>query len=114
VYPQADIITYLSRYEGFGNALLETLYFRKPLIVNRYLPYRSDIGPAGVQAIEIDEYVTQDTARAVKALLAEPAAVERMVEHNYRVGLEHFSYRALERGYGGLLGAIEAERAAGT
>ncbi|NLE52006.1 MAG: glycosyltransferase family 4 protein [Chloroflexi bacterium] len=114
VYPQADIITYLSRYEGFGNALLETLYFRKPLIVNRYLPYRSDIGPAGVQAIEIDEYVTADTARAVKALLAEPAAVERMVEHNYRVGLEHFSYRALERGYGGLLGAIEAERAAGT
>ena len=108
VYPQADIITYLSRYEGFGNALLETLYFRKPLIVNRYLPYRSDIAPAGVQAIEIDEYVTADTARAVKALLADPAAVERMTGHNYRVGLAHFSYRALERGYGVLLRDIEA------
>ncbi len=110
VYPQADIVTYLSRYEGFGNALLETLYFRKPLIVNRYLPYRSDIGPAGVQAIEIDEYVTADTAHAVKALLADPATVERMVEHNYRVGLEHFSYRALEQGYGGLIAAIAAGR----
>lgn len=112
VYPQADIITYLSRYEGFGNALIETLYFRKPLVVNRYLPYRSDIAPAGVQAIEIDEYVTPDTAQRVKALLADPARVAHMTEHNYQVGLAHFSYRVLEERFGALLREIEAGRAA--
>lgn len=112
VYPQADIITYLSRYEGFGNALIETLYFRKPLVVNRYLPYRSDIAPAGVQAIEIDEYVTEDTARQVKALLADPTRVAAMTEHNYQVGLAHFSYRVLEERFGALLREIEAGHAA--
>ncbi|WP_119069862.1 glycosyltransferase family 4 protein [Aggregatilinea lenta] len=95
VYPHADLISYLSSYEGFGNALLETLYFRKPLVVNAYIPYRSDIKPAGVQAVEIREEVTPDTARAALALLDDPAAVRRMVEHNYQVGLDHFSYHAV-------------------
>ena len=95
VYPQADLISYLSSYEGFGNALLETIYFRKPLVVNAYIPYRSDIKPAGVHAIEIREEVTPATADAALALLDDPAAVEQMVEHNYRVALDHFSYRAV-------------------
>lgn len=96
VYPHADLVSYLSSYEGFGNALLETLYFRKPLVVNAYIPYRSDIKPAGVQAVEIREEVTPQTARAALALLDDPAAVQRLVDHNYQVGLEHFSYRAVK------------------
>lgn len=94
-YPHADLVTYPSVIEGFGNALLETIYFRKPLVVNAYIPYRSDIKPAGVHAIEIREEVTPATADAALALLDDPAAVEQMVEHNYRVALDHFSYRAV-------------------
>ncbi len=97
VYPSADIISYLSSYEGFGNALIETLYFRKPLVVNAYTAYRSDIKPAGVQAVEIREEVTPTTAEAVAALLDNPAEVARMVEHNYRVGEAHFSYEVLDQ-----------------
>jgi len=37
VYAQADLITYPSLYEGFGNALLEAFYFREPL---RHLHHR--------------------------------------------------------------------------
>ncbi|NLX11343.1 MAG: glycosyltransferase family 4 protein, partial [Chloroflexi bacterium] len=92
IYPQADIVTYLSRYEGFGNALIETLYFKRPLIANTYMQYRSDIKPAGVQAIEVNELVRPGTAVEVLDLLDDPARIERMVEHNYQVGLEHFSY----------------------
>jgi glycosyltransferase involved in cell wall biosynthesis len=97
IYPHADIVSYLSSYEGFGNALVETLYFRKPLIVNAFIAYRSDIKPAGVQAIEIHEDVTPDTVEAVLDLLAHPAEIERMAEHNYQVGQEHFSYEVLEQ-----------------
>jgi len=89
-------VTYLSSYEGFGNALIETLYFRKPLIVNAYTAYRSDIKPAGVRAVEIREEVTPQAIGEVLALLDDPAAVRRVVEHNYGAGQAHFSYETLE------------------
>jgi glycosyltransferase involved in cell wall biosynthesis len=97
VYPHADLVAYLSSYEGFGNALIETLYFRKPLVVNAYTAYRSDIKPAGVQAVEIHEDVTPATVEAVLNLLDDPAEIERMSEQNYRAGQEHFSYEVLEQ-----------------
>lgn len=103
IYPHADFVTYLSSYEGFGNALIETLYFRKPLIVNAYTAYRSDIKPAGVRAVEIREEVTPQAIREVLALLDDPAEVRRVVEHNYEVGRAHFSYETLEERVRGLL-----------
>lgn len=96
IYPHADFVTYLSSYEGFGNALIETLYFRKPLIVNAYTAYRSDIKPAGVRAVEIREEVTPQAVEEVLALLNRPEEVARIVEHNYQVGQAHFSLEVLE------------------
>ena len=96
IYPHADFVTYLSSYEGFGNALIETLYFRKPFVVNAYTAYRSDIRPAGVCAVEIREEVTPKTVEDVLALLDSPGDVQRLVDHNYAVGQAHFSYEVLE------------------
>ena len=36
IYPHADLISYPSIYEGYGNAFVEAIYFRKPILVNRY------------------------------------------------------------------------------
>ncbi|MFU8772378.1 MAG: glycosyltransferase, partial [Anaerolineales bacterium] len=41
-YIHADLITYPSLYEGFGNALLETIYFKKLAVINRYPVYNAD------------------------------------------------------------------------
>ena len=53
-YVHADFVTYPSLIEGFGNALLETLYFRLPALVNRYAVYAADIAPQGFDLVEID------------------------------------------------------------
>ena len=45
-YIAADVITYPSLYEGFGNALIESVYFRKLVVVNRYAVYDADIRAA--------------------------------------------------------------------
>lgn len=37
VYPHAEVVTYPSVYEGFGNAFVETVYFKKPIVVNNYI-----------------------------------------------------------------------------
>ena len=57
----ADLITYPSLYEGFGNAFLEGVYHRTPIVVNRYPIYELDIRPKGFRCLEMDGYITELT-----------------------------------------------------
>ncbi|MBW2526206.1 MAG: glycosyltransferase family 4 protein [Deltaproteobacteria bacterium] len=95
-YPHADLVTYPSSYEGFGNALLEAVYFRCLVVVNRYSVYARDIAPTGLRLVELDGAVTDQAVAEVRALLAEPSAAKRRASHNTRVAEEHFSYEVLE------------------
>jgi glycosyltransferase involved in cell wall biosynthesis len=97
VYPHADFVTYPSLYEGFGNALIEAIYFRLPALVNRYSVYAADIGPLGFDFVEIDGAVTDAAVAATRALLDDRALRQRAVEHNYALASEHFSYEAVAR-----------------
>jgi glycosyltransferase involved in cell wall biosynthesis len=94
-YPHADLIAYPSLIEGFGNALLETIYFRKPALVNRYDVYTADIGPLGFQFAEIEGAITAEAVEQVRRWLVHPEETEGAVEHNYQLGREHFSYQTL-------------------
>lgn len=95
-YQNADLITYPSTYEGFGNALLETMYFRKPFVVHLYPAYAVDIRPTGVRAIEFNHEITPDTLAQVRRVLTDEAWRNEMVEHNYAVGRKHFSLARME------------------
>lgn len=94
-YPHADLITYPSVFEGFGNAFLEAVYFRKPIVVNNYSIYATDIRPKGFQVIEFDEYVTEETVRQARQVLDNPDTAAQMAENNYELALHYFSYRML-------------------
>lgn len=96
-YSQADFITYPSLYEGFGNALLEAFYFRKPVLVNRYSIYVSDIEPRGAKVITMNGYITRDTVERVKRIIDDEAYREEMVDFNYEIGKSFFSYSVLRR-----------------
>ena len=92
---QADFVTYPSRYEGFGNALLETVYFRLPLLVNRYNVFNTDIAPLGFKLVEIDGEICDETVEQVIESTIDPVIRRHMVEFNYQLALEHFSYEAV-------------------
>lgn len=96
VYPHADFVTYPSYVEGFGNALLEAVWFRKPALVNRYPVYVRDIAPKGFDFVEIDGQVDDRAVREVGRLLGDPAARDRATKTNLRVARRHFSLRTLE------------------
>ena len=96
-FAHADLVTYPSLYEGFGNALLETVAARKPALVNRYPVYARDLAPAGFRFVEIDGRVTDATVTEVAALLADPDRVARDVAHNHAVGRRRFGLAALDR-----------------
>jgi glycosyltransferase involved in cell wall biosynthesis len=97
VYPHADLVTYPSTYEGFGNAFLEAIYFRKPLLVNTYSIYFHDIKPKGFDVVEIDEFVKEGTVDDVIDILTNKSRVKEMVNHNYLLAKKFYSYANLRR-----------------
>jgi glycosyltransferase involved in cell wall biosynthesis len=97
LYPHADLVTYPSIYEGFGNALLEAIYFKVPVVVNRYSIFIQDIEPKGFDLCVMDGFVTQDVVDRVNLSLFDPTARKAMVDHNFKVAKRHYSYALVRR-----------------
>jgi len=102
-YLAADLITYPSLYEGYGNALIEALFYGVPVVVNRYPVYVSDIAPLGLRLIELDGAITDATVREVRELLGNPRRVRDNARHNFNIARKHLSYGLLRRRLGKLL-----------
>lgn len=111
VYTDADLVTYPSDLEGFGNAFLEAIYFRKPILVNNYSIYSIDIKPKGFQVIEFEGYIVESTLRQARRLLGNPGLMAEMAEHNFRQARKYYSYKILERHLHTLLAECFGENA---
>ncbi len=98
-YAHADAMTYFSTYEGFGNAFVEAVCAKVPILVNNYKPvYWPDIGNLGFDTVMTEDGHLSDAAVAkARDLLRDPERRQRSVDHNHALGREHFSYEALER-----------------
>ena len=92
LYHHADFVTYPSTYEGFGNALLEAIYFRKPVLINRYSIFVRDIEPKGFRLLTMDGFVTPSISKRVEQILHDPLLREEIVNHNYEVARQFYSY----------------------
>ncbi len=97
IYSQADLITYPSLYEGFGNALLEAFYFRKPVLVNRYAIFIADIEPKGFKVISMNGFLTRSVIEQVNRVISDETYRQEVVDHNYELGKKFFSYSVLKR-----------------
>jgi len=95
IYPHADLVTYPSSYEGFGNAFLEAVFFRKPVLVNRYSIYQSDIEPLGFDVIAMNHYISNEVLASVQDILRDEKRRLAMVDKNYELASRHFSYEIL-------------------
>ena len=106
VYRQADLVTYPSLYEGFGNAFLEAVYFRKPIVVKRYSIFITDIEPKGFQIIPVDIFPTSDVLEQVRRVINDADYRNKMVEQNYELAKTFFSYSVLRRKLRALLANV--------
>ena len=97
IYPYADFITYPSLYEGFGNAFLEAIYFRKPLLINRYAIFVRDIEPKDFDLVVMDGFLTDRNIRQVREILESEDRRQTMVDRNYAIARRYFSYAVLRR-----------------
>jgi glycosyltransferase involved in cell wall biosynthesis len=95
MYAHSDLVTYPSLYEGFGNALLESIYFKMPVIVNRYSILVQDIEPKGFNFLSMDGFVTKELVREVGRVLEDDKYRQEMVDHNYHVASQYYGYTML-------------------
>ncbi len=97
VYPHADMVTYPSAIEGFGNAFLEAVYYRRLILVNNYSIYEVDIKPKGFRTIWFDGFISDNTLAATRNALKHPEQTQEWTELNYQLAQRYFSYTVLER-----------------
>src|SRR5436190_2708994 len=88
VYPHADLVTYPSYYEGFGNAFLEAIYFRKPVVVHTCSVYARDIAPLGFKTIEMTQLVSNHVVEQTREILRNKVQRDEWAETNYKLGLK--------------------------
>jgi len=97
LYPHADFVTYPSLYEGFGNAFLEAVYFRLPIMINRYSIFARDIEPKGFKVPTMSNFVTRGVANEVQRLLDDDEYREKMTSRNYNIASHFYSFDVLRR-----------------
>lgn len=106
LYHAADLVSFPSLFEGFGNALLEAVWYEKPVFVNRYPVYQSDIEPLGFRFTMIDGEVTEESVAEVRTILDDPASVKALLRHNRELAAAHFGFTTLRDRLGELLGQL--------
>ncbi len=107
IYQCADLVTYPSGYEGFGNAFLEAIYYRKPIVVNRYSIYIADIEPQGFDVVTLDGFVTRKAIRRIHRILQDEELRRKTVDKNFELAKQFFSYGILEKRLTYLMNSFE-------
>lgn len=91
-YVNADFTTYPTEVEGFGNQFVEAMFFKKPIILTPYPVYKADIAQKGFEIIEMSEKVTDEVVSRVREFIDDPDKRKEMVEKNFALGRQYFSY----------------------
>jgi putative isomerase len=110
-YIHADLVTFPSELEGFGNPVIEAAMYGRPLFVNRY-PVLDDIlvlAESRFDFIVIDHDVTAAAVARAYEVLTDPVARERMVHGNLVAAQRHFSMERLAQRLQGLLDNFTTE-----
>jgi glycosyltransferase involved in cell wall biosynthesis len=110
-YTIADFTTYPSILEGWGNQFLESVFAKKPVIVFEYPVLRKDILPKGFEVIslgdsfnvndflgiyQVEHEKVREVAKKCVDLIRKPELYRDMVEKNFKIGKENYSYENLQ------------------
>ncbi|MEI6055943.1 MAG: glycosyltransferase family 4 protein [Lentisphaerota bacterium] len=108
-YVYADLITYPSVLEGWGNQFLEGLFAKVPMVVYEYPVFESDIKSVGFEIVSLGSRHKIDANKLVHVeksiidkageecvrLLIDGVYRSAAVEKNFKLGLKNYSYSAL-------------------
>ncbi len=85
-YAACDLVVMPSTWEGFGNPVLESVTYRRPLALNPY-PVACEIIDFGFRFFDLGDGV------AIKSFLEHPD--DELYAHNLSIAVEHFNIASL-------------------
>ncbi len=111
-YKIAHFVLYPTIWEGFGNQLLEAIYYKVLPVLFEYEVFRKDLKSEGYEYIslgseytlcnglvKVPEHVLENAAGETLSYLNNRAKYERAVENNFKIALRKHSPKALEQHY---------------
>ncbi len=120
-YVHADYVTYPSILEGWGNQLLEAVFAKRTMVIYEYPVYGTDIKSKNFKfdslgnthsvnddgLVEVQESLVKEVANDAILTLTNSQKYKEVVDHNFMIGKEHYSYEAL---YDYLIKVFEPEK----
>lgn len=109
MYSIADFVLYPTRWEGFGNQILEAFAAGLPVAVFEYPVFKEDIGPKGVEVVSLGDIVDEGSeglfdipaevltraSREILTILTTPEKYRGIAQNNIEVAKQHFSFDVL-------------------
>lgn len=109
-YVYADLVTYPSWWEGWGNQFIEAVFAKKPVVVFQYPVFKADIKPEGYDIISLGDKFTKtkdnliqipqkNLKKAVETTLSTLTnpKTNQVLEKNYSIGNKYHSEEALKK-----------------
>lgn len=108
-YVFADIITFPSIWEGWGNQFIEAVFARKPIVLFEYPVFKKDIAHEGYEVISLgdkyykkpngliyikDDKMTEAVNKTISTLTSNKTGI--MTKNNFEIARKHHSYQVLE------------------
>jgi len=75
---------------------LETVYYRRPIVMSTYEIFKTDIQPKGFRIIGFGDYIDNGCITASRQILADPVQASEMTETNFAIGQRYYSFNTLE------------------
>ncbi|MBU4600455.1 glycosyltransferase family 4 protein [Patescibacteria group bacterium] len=109
IYVHADIITFPSIWEGWGNQFIEAIFAKKPIVVFEYPVFKEDIKREGYNIISLgdeleilenglhkapQENIQKAVQKSIRWLIDKN--LNKKLEENFAIGQKHHGYKILE------------------
>lgn len=118
-YAAADIVTYTSTQEGFGNQFLEGVAFRKPVVLLEYPVFKDDIKPEGYKYISmgsevfkrngfqlVPRSVAEKAAKETLKFMKDPHELSHALSQNYTIAKKFHDESLLEKSLRSIVATI--------
>ncbi len=110
-YVYADLVTYPSLFEGWGNQFIEAVFAKKPVVLFEYPVFKADIKREGYHYVSLGDTTMRPDSNGLVSLESSvlKAAVDETVqllissrtnsllEDNFKIGAKYHSYDVLKK-----------------